>query len=105
MAFCEVYGTISLNYSFVFLLDMPTHIHLFFSDDVKGDFNESFHPIRILREGGYNDCFSALHLPIAPTHPCRPSSPDEDRLVSRIAVLLQDYLSLIYVLHTDCKAL
>jgi endonuclease/exonuclease/phosphatase family metal-dependent hydrolase len=45
-----------------------------------GDLNESFHPRRILREAGFIDCFSALRLPSLPTHPQRPSAPEEDIL-------------------------
>jgi mRNA deadenylase 3'-5' endonuclease subunit Ccr4 len=39
-----------------------------------GDLNESFHPRRILRDAGFNDCFSALRLPCLPSHPQRPST-------------------------------
>ena len=46
-----------------------------------GDFNESFHPVHILRAGGFNDCFTRLSMPLEPTHPCRPSCPKEDALV------------------------
>ena len=45
-----------------------------------GDLNEDFHPRRILREAGFIDCFSALQLPCLPTHPQRPSVPEEDIL-------------------------
>jgi endonuclease/exonuclease/phosphatase family metal-dependent hydrolase len=45
-----------------------------------GDLNENFHPRRILREAGFIDCFSALRLPPIPTHPQRPSIPQEDNL-------------------------
>ena len=45
-----------------------------------GDLNEGFHPKRILREAGFIDCFSALRLPCLPTHPQRPSSPEEEVL-------------------------
>jgi hypothetical protein len=52
------------------------------SPSLPGDLNESFHPPRLLRQGGLmEDCFSALGLPIMPTHPARPSSPEEDSLV------------------------
>ncbi len=45
-----------------------------------GDLNENFHPRRILREAGFIDCFTALRLPCLPTHPQRPSAPQEDIL-------------------------
>ena len=45
-----------------------------------GDLNENFHPRRILREAGFNDCFSVLRLPALPTHPQRPSTSEEDIL-------------------------
>jgi endonuclease/exonuclease/phosphatase family metal-dependent hydrolase len=45
-----------------------------------GDLNENFHPRRILREAGFIDCFTALRLPCLPTHPQRPSAPQEDVL-------------------------
>lgn len=45
-----------------------------------GDLNEDFHPRRILRDGGFIDCFTALRLPCLPTHPQRPSIPQEDIL-------------------------
>jgi endonuclease/exonuclease/phosphatase family metal-dependent hydrolase len=45
-----------------------------------GDLNENFHPRRILREAGFIDCFTALRLPCRPTHPQRPSQPQEDIL-------------------------
>ena len=45
-----------------------------------GDLNENFHPRRILREAGFNDCFYALRLPAVPTQPQRPSIAGEDAL-------------------------
>jgi hypothetical protein len=57
---------------------------------MAGDLNESFHPIRILREAGFQDCFTRLGLPLLPTHPDRPSSPEEDRLVRRHLSLPHD---------------
>ena len=37
-----------------------------------GDLNESFWPLRILKQAGFIDCFVALSLPVRPTHPTRP---------------------------------
>ncbi|UJR29034.1 hypothetical protein I4U23_010249 [Adineta vaga] len=45
-----------------------------------GDLNENFHPRRILRQAGFNDCFNAIRLPALPTHPQRPSTSCEDVL-------------------------
>lgn len=61
-----------------------------------GDLNESFHPPRVLRQGGVmEDCFSALGLPIMPTHPARPSSPEEDALVRHHPPTLYVHVSLL----------
>jgi len=57
--------------------DAPTPV--FF----MGDLNESYHPTRILREAGFQDCFAALGLPNLPTHPARPSSAREESLPDR----------------------
>jgi hypothetical protein len=56
-------------------IDEPT-LPIFF----MGDLNENYHPRRILREAGFFDCFSVLRLPVPPTHPQRPSDPNEDSL-------------------------
>lgn len=48
-----------------------------------GDLNESYHPVRILREAGFQDCFAALGIPNSPTHPARPSSAREESLPDR----------------------
>jgi|BioPla2DNA2_1021312.scaffolds.fasta_scaffold52433_2 endonuclease/exonuclease/phosphatase family metal-dependent hydrolase len=40
-----------------------------------GDLNDSVNAIRILREAGFTDSFSALGLPLVPTHPAIPTSP------------------------------
>ena len=42
-----------------------------------GDFNESFHPQRILREAGFVDVFTSLNMPPPITHPVRSSDPRE----------------------------
>ncbi len=39
-----------------------------------GDFNEYYHPVRILQEAGFNDCFSALGRVLHPTWPVLPTS-------------------------------
>lgn len=49
-----------------------------------GDFNDDFHPLRILnQELGMIDVFEALDLPPPITHPVRPSSPREEMRPSR----------------------
>jgi hypothetical protein len=45
---------------------------------LMGDLNEDFHPVRILNQAGFTDCFTALGLPTPATHPARPSSPEEE---------------------------
>jgi endonuclease/exonuclease/phosphatase family metal-dependent hydrolase len=49
-----------------------------------GDLNEAYVPARIMRGGGYQDCFTALGLPNIPTHPARPSSAREENLPDRV---------------------
>ena len=39
-----------------------------------GDLNDSVNAIRILRDGGFVDSFSALGMPLVPTHPVIPTS-------------------------------
>jgi endonuclease/exonuclease/phosphatase family metal-dependent hydrolase len=48
-----------------------------------GDLNEAYVPARIMRGGGYQDCFTALGLPNITTHPARPSSAREENLPDR----------------------
>jgi endonuclease/exonuclease/phosphatase family metal-dependent hydrolase len=49
-----------------------------------GDFNEDFHPLRILKdELGFVDVFEALDMPPPVTHPLRPSEPREERRPNR----------------------
>ena len=43
-----------------------------------GDLNEGFWPKRILESAGYVDCFSAIGLPVQPTHPNRSSLAHEE---------------------------
>jgi endonuclease/exonuclease/phosphatase family metal-dependent hydrolase len=38
-----------------------------------GDLNDPVHPVRILREAGYQSCFAALGLPCPSTFPCHPT--------------------------------
>ena len=60
------------------------HLHALRSKDPTeacffgGDLNESFWPRKILREAGFDDCFSALRLPSQPTHPTRPCVAHEE---------------------------
>jgi hypothetical protein len=55
---------------------------------VGGDFNEDFHPIRILREVGLIDIFESLDMPAPITHPVRPSDPTEEIRVSNTTSIL-----------------
>ena len=49
-----------------------------------GDFNDDFHPLRILNEEfGMTDVFEALDLPPQVTHPVRPSSFQEEMRPNR----------------------
>lgn len=49
-----------------------------------GDFNEDFHPRRLLRdELGFQDVFEALDVPPPPTHPARPCDAREDDMPPR----------------------
>jgi endonuclease/exonuclease/phosphatase family metal-dependent hydrolase len=49
-----------------------------------GDFNEDFHPRRLLAEEvGMIDVFESLNIPNPPTHPARPSLPKEDQKTDR----------------------
>ena len=49
-----------------------------------GDFNDDFHPIRILNdELGLQDVFEALDQPPPVTHPVRPSSAREEMRPNR----------------------
>ncbi|KAG5182225.1 hypothetical protein JKP88DRAFT_348937 [Tribonema minus] len=48
-----------------------------------GDFNEDFHPPRLLSQAMYQDCFSALGVPAPHTHPARPSHPKEEERPDR----------------------
>lgn len=48
-----------------------------------GDFNDDFHPLRILRESGFRDVFELLDLPPPITHPVRPSDPREESRPNR----------------------
>lgn len=49
-----------------------------------GDFNEDFHPLRILNEEyGMCDVFESLDLPPPITHPVRPSDPQEEMRPNR----------------------
>jgi len=44
-----------------------------------GDLNESFWPKRIMESAGFVDCFSALSLPLRPTHPNRSCTAHEEQ--------------------------
>jgi endonuclease/exonuclease/phosphatase family metal-dependent hydrolase len=49
-----------------------------------GDFNEDFHPRRLLSEEmGMTDVFESLDLPPPATHPARPCDPREDSFPNR----------------------
>lgn len=48
-----------------------------------GDLNDSVHPLRILREAGYTDCFSDLGVPVRPTFPAWPTKRDATTVVER----------------------
>lgn len=49
-----------------------------------GDFNDDFHPVRILNEElGYIDVFESLDLSPSWTHPVRPSDPEEETRPNR----------------------
>lgn len=50
---------------------------------VGGDFNEDFHPIRVLEAAGYVDVFKLCDVRAPITHPNRPSAPDEERCPDR----------------------
>jgi endonuclease/exonuclease/phosphatase family metal-dependent hydrolase len=39
-----------------------------------GDLNDTSHPIYILYDAGYRDCFSVLGVPCVPTAPCYPTA-------------------------------
>jgi endonuclease/exonuclease/phosphatase family metal-dependent hydrolase len=39
-----------------------------------GDLNDSSHPVYLLQQAGYTDCFTALSLQAPPTAPCIPTS-------------------------------
>lgn len=45
---------------------------------IGGDFNEDFHPNRMLRSIGFKDVFELFDVPPPITHPVRPSSPFEE---------------------------
>ena len=47
---------------------------------LAGDFNESFHPQRILRDAGYEDVFSEVGVPPPVTHPVRSASQRESSM-------------------------
>jgi hypothetical protein len=64
---------------------------------LMGDLNEDFHPVRILNQAGFTDCFTALGLPTPATHPARPSSPEEEAKSDRRVI----YASLT---STKCSA-
>ena len=50
---------------------------------IGGDFNEDFHPIRILNAAGYTDVFKLCDVRAPITHPNRPSAPEEERCSDR----------------------
>lgn len=51
---------------------------------IGGDFNDDYHPVRILNEElGYIDVFESMDLPPPITHPVRPSIPSEEMLPNR----------------------
>ena len=39
-----------------------------------GDLNDPVHPVRMMHEAGYVNCFSALGIPTIPTHPAYPTT-------------------------------
>ena len=49
-----------------------------------GDFNDDFHPIRVLyQQSQLMDVFEALDMPPPMTHPVRPSDPEEEKRPNR----------------------
>ena len=65
-----------------------------------GDFNDDFHPLRILgEEFGFIDCFESLDLVPCHTHPVRPSDYEEEMKPSRTI----DWI--MTVLPSNCRVL
>mmetsp|Transcript_23737 Transcript_23737/g.21602 ORF Transcript_23737/g.21602 Transcript_23737/m.21602 type:complete len:313 (-) Transcript_23737:85-1023(-) len=65
-----------------------------------GDFNDDFHPIRILNEEmGLQDVFESLDLPPPITHPVRPSIPSEEMKPNKTL----DWITC--ALPVDCKVI
>ena len=48
-----------------------------------GDFNEAFHPIRVLNAAGFYDVFQLCDVKASTTHPNRPSAPEEEKCPDR----------------------
>ena len=65
-----------------------------------GDFNEDFHPLRVLKEEmGMIDVFESLDVPAPKTHPVRPSDPFEEMRPDRTL----DWIT--HLLPSNCRVL
>jgi hypothetical protein len=71
-----------------------------------GDFNEDFHPLRVLRARlGARDVFEQLDLSPPATHPARPSDPREEMRVSGILHCVALYCIILYCIALHCIVL